>query len=238
MICVTFVGLILFLMNHINTSRCSTHASSAQLDENIVALNRRLLQAESQVLIIPLSKLFTNSSVNTQIIRNSLLRESLLKLVQAKIQKVELQHLEELTHSSQDEAVRVALLLAEKHVNPVPEFDLNPKYFDAEVLADAISEVFKNVEHYDEVIKDSSSGKKVLREADRVEVETITDTEASRLCSQWQTNYHVVKGVSWGDLPYDLQQKWVHYSCDSHIEAPTLTDSTSATVTAPASINT
>ena len=50
MICVTFVGMVLFYMNHVHTSRCSTHASSTQLEESVAALNRRLLQAESQVL--------------------------------------------------------------------------------------------------------------------------------------------------------------------------------------------
>ncbi len=153
-------------------------------------------------------------------IRNSLLRESLLKLVQAKIQKVEIQHLEELTHHSQDEAIRVALQLAERHVNPIPEFDLDPKYFDAEALADAISNVLKTVNHYEDKIEDASSrGAKSLKDSSPNEVATYTDAEAKKLCSEWKTNYHVIKGVSWGDLPYDLQQKWVHYACDSQIES-------------------
>ena len=99
------------------------------------------------------------------------------------------------------------------------------------MLADAISDVFKTVEHYEEVVKDASAGgrasKKASRDESYIEEATITDAEASKLCSEWQTNYHVIKGVSWGDLPYDLQQQWVHYSCDSHATAVAAT-STSA----------
>ena len=29
--------------------------------------------------------------------------------------------------------------------------------------------------------------------------------------------YRVSIGVSWGDLPYNLQQKWLEYSCDYHM---------------------
>ena len=36
-------------------------------------------------------------------------------------------------------------------------------------------------------------------------------------CTEWKKLYSVIKGVSWGNLPYDLQKKWVKYSCDYHI---------------------
>jgi hypothetical protein len=50
-------GLLLFTMNHFHTSRCSTHASSLQLEENLKNVKSRLLQAESQVCLGDLSSL-------------------------------------------------------------------------------------------------------------------------------------------------------------------------------------
>lgn len=48
----------------------------------------------------------------------------------------------------------------------------------------------------------------------------ITDAEAYKICTEWKEKYTVVIGVSWGNLPYDLQQKWVEYSCDYHKSEP------------------
>lgn len=50
------------------------------------------------------------------------------------------------------------------------------------------------------------------------EESTVTDSEATALCTEWKSKYSVVQGVSWGNLPYDLQQKWLTYSCDYHFK--------------------
>ena len=47
---------------------------------------------------------------------------------------------------------------------------------------------------------------------------TLTDAEATKMCMDWKTKYNVVVGASWGDLPYDLQQKWLSNSCDYHMK--------------------
>jgi len=47
--------------------------------------------------------------------------------------------------------------------------------------------------------------------------ETLTDAQSTSLCSEMREKYSVVPGVSWGSLPYDLQQRWIHYSCDLHL---------------------
>lgn len=47
---------------------------------------------------------------------------------------------------------------------------------------------------------------------------TITDAEANKQCIEWKNQYEVVIGKSWGNLPHDLQQKWLQYSCDYHLQ--------------------
>jgi hypothetical protein len=145
------------------------------------------------------------------------MRENLLKRIQSRVLQVEHEHFQELSRNSQDEAVKVSLLLsnAERSMSRAPEFDLNPKYRNADILADAINELLKRVDdtgsdnsfdlassHEDAAPVDSSS--------------TVSESEMARLCKEWKTNYNVITGVSWGELTYDLQQKWTQYSCDVH----------------------
>ncbi len=97
----------------------------------------------------------------------------------------------------------------------MPDFEIEPSYKDPESLADVIDDVFQK---YDDKKKDTYSysyGSK--GEGSSKDIDTVTDAEAMKLCTEWKKNYSVVTGVSWGNLPYDLQQKWLHYSCDYHL---------------------
>ncbi|RYH20982.1 hypothetical protein EON65_21845 [archaeon] len=47
--CILGLGIGLFTLNYWHTSQCSTDKSAAEIDEMIEALNRRVLQTESQV---------------------------------------------------------------------------------------------------------------------------------------------------------------------------------------------
>lgn len=49
--------------------------------------------------------------------------------------------------------------------------------------------------------------------------DTLTDSEAMTLCTDMKHNHSIIPGVSWGTLPLDMQQKWLHYSCDYHLAA-------------------
>lgn len=49
--------------------------------------------------------------------------------------------------------------------------------------------------------------------------DNLSDADARHLCEGWQTEYGVKIGVEWGSLPYDLQQKWLQYSCDYLLKA-------------------
>ena len=162
--------------------------------------------------------------------------EKLLNSLQSKLVKLEMSELSEITKFSQDEAVRLTLMLAAQPAPPMPEFQLDPIYQDADKLADAIDDVFsttgdkddyeveekKKWEEFDDY--DDKVKKKDVDEKDKAM--TLTDAEATAICTDWMIKYSVVQGVSWGNLPFDLQQKWLSYSCDYHfgkINSPTPT---------------
>eukprot|EP00632_Arachnochrysis_sp_CCMP2950_P012615 CAMPEP_0185695880 /NCGR_PEP_ID=MMETSP1164-20130828/4790_1 /TAXON_ID=1104430 /ORGANISM="Chrysoreinhardia sp, Strain CCMP2950" /LENGTH=254 /DNA_ID=CAMNT_0028362751 /DNA_START=137 /DNA_END=901 /DNA_ORIENTATION=+ len=42
--------------------------------------------------------------------------------------------------------------------------------------------------------------------------------ERSATCKDWRANYGVSPGVSWGSLPFDLQERWRLYDCDIYLQ--------------------
>ena len=167
--------------------------------------------------------------------RNTILVNKLLHLVQLKLFQIEASELEELSKQSQDEAIRLALILANHPAPPMPEFRLDSKYEDNEKLADLIDDVFKGQDDkgyggfsysYSSSSGKSKSSKSKSSESD---VASLTDAEAMELCTTWAKTYNVITGVSWGNLPYDLQQKWLHYSCDYHLSSEGKSGSTPTT---------
>lgn len=105
----------------------------------------------------------------------------------------------------------------------MPDFSLDSNYFDPEKLADVIDDVFGRPENSNSnkeysALDRFTDDKEYLEEQPSKETPLISDAEASKTCTEWKDKYNVVVGVSWGDLPYDLQQKWLEYSCDYHLE--------------------
>ena len=164
--------------------------------------------------------------------------EKLLNSLQSKLVKLEEEELATITKRSQDEAVRLAVQLAGQPAPPMPEFELDAIYQDAEKLADAVDDVFGKSGGKDDYSEQERTSWEKYDDDDKSSVEekdpketTITDAEAIKLCSEWKSKYSVVQGVSWGNLPYDLQQKWLTYSCDYHFGKAA--DSTSSPTGAP-----
>lgn len=95
----------------------------------------------------------------------------------------------------------------------MPLFPMDVQYDDPEKLADVIDDIFSksDLEKEGDYLE---SGEEVMEET----IDLVTDAEALQICTEWRDKYHVTVGVSWGDLPYDLQQKWLKYSCDYHLK--------------------
>ena len=160
----------------------------------------------------------------------------LIASMQANLYKLERIEYNELSLRANNEAVEIALLLAAHPAPPMPVFPLDSQYENAESLANAIDDLFSkdnpvDLDYYaagngDKNGKDPSEGFFMDGGQDAVgeTAPAITDTEAVATCTEWKTKYNVIVGASWGDLPYDLQQKWLEYSCDYHMKEDTAGD--------------
>lgn len=152
----------------------------------------------------------------------------LIASMQSNLYKIEQIEYNELTVHANNEAVEIALLLAAHPAPPMPIFQMDSKYADAEGLANAIDDIFSkegsiDPEYYGglggEGNKDRQGDNPFENElAEEEPVSAITDAEAIESCTEWKNKYNVIVGASWGDLPYDLQQKWLEYSCDYHLK--------------------
>ncbi len=136
-------------------------------------------------------------------------------MLQIKLQLLELKEFEEIKKHSQDEAIRLTLHLAEHPPPPMPDYEIEDSFKSKSALGDLIDDVFEGVDDkygYSSAGSSSSGGG-----GGTTNYATLTDAEAVKMCTEWKQKYSVVTGVSWGNLPYDLQQKWLHYSCDYHL---------------------
>ena len=62
---------------------------------------------------------------------------------------------------------------------------------------------------------ENSKGKGVNDDKQPQELkDNLSDSDARNFCEGWKQEHNVVVGVSWGSLPFDLQQKWLQYACD------------------------
>jgi hypothetical protein len=135
---------------------------------------------------------------------------------------VEEREYKELSGKSADEAVSTSLYLASHPAPPVPVFALVPQYLDAEKLADAIDEIFARSGYPEFESLSGGSGSGSSEEEFKEEFSPLTDAEAMQVCTEMKEQFHVIVGVSWGDLPFDLQNKWLANSCDYHLGDATI----------------
>jgi hypothetical protein len=168
------------------------------MEEYVEALNRRMLQAEAQTS------------------RNGVMMEKVIHLLQSRLVQLEASDIDKIAKQSQDEAVRLALLLASQPAPPMPDFAIETEYNDFQKVEgffdDVTGSVWGELGNVEYAFRDDHNEGSLMQE-----FAPITDAEATTMCTDWKRTYNVVTGVSWGDLPYDLQQKWLHYSCDYHL---------------------
>jgi hypothetical protein len=139
------------------------------------------------------------------------------------------QELDRITKTSEEEAIKIALGISSQPPPPIPEFELpEDKAKNAESLSSWIDDVMEREERdaFPEEGRDSSTeGDKKRRQIDDFyageEVQDkdladgLSDEEKEKECRGMKDNYNVIIGVSWGTLPYDLQDKWRAMRCDA-----------------------
>ena len=108
--------------------------------------------------------------------------------MQSNLLKLEDKLYNEIQQESKDEAVKVALFLASHPAPPMPDFPLDKAYNDNEKLADAIDDIFgKEKEEVQDFMNDNYEEKSSSKK------ETITDSEAIKICNEWKVTYKVLK---------------------------------------------
>ena len=161
--------------------------------------------------------------------------DSFLKEVQARLTAVDVKEMQKLADSSKDEAVRIALSLANQRAPPMPEYKIDDKYGDPNELNNLIDDVFQdqvNKEEENSAEFGGFEGEEMLYKGDgqrddefggvgKGEEEEapldIAEEERENTCRDWKKMYNVVTGVSWGELPFDLQKEWKRYDCDYYL---------------------
>ena len=144
----------------------------------------------------------------------------LIHSMQSNLFRLEQSEYTQLVARSNSEAVEIALLLASHPAPPMPVFPLDPQFADAESLANKVDDIIGNGiqggEYYEEL--NAKTGDALGDQ----QLKTLSDAESTRICTEWRDKYSVKVGVSWGELPYDLQQKWLEYSCDYHMKSDSI----------------
>jgi len=208
------IGAGLFGLNYYHALNCTNVTEEKQTHTE--ALDRRLKRAEAQLL------------------KNNAFLERMKSALQDRLLVIDATELSEIVRISEDEAIRIALKSATYPAPPKPDFEED--YFSKEDDKKSKFDDFFWREAGGKESSSSSSGgrddwssyKEGSKERDEYHVDdykaatnapklSITDAEATKACNEWKSQYAVSVGVSWGSLPYDLQKKWLEYSCDYHL---------------------
>jgi len=210
-------AVILIGFNYWHAMKCVESNGMGDLEEYAKAIDKRVLELESQTL------------------KNSILVESVLKEVQIRLATVDVEEMKKLVENSKDEAVRIALDLATHRAPPMPEYQVDDKYRDQNELGSLIDDIFQDQVNKDEENSAEFGGFEgegmLLRnegeegkfddvgyeEGEEEERVDISDEERKVACRDWKQTYGVVTGVSWGSLPLELQKDWRRYDCDYYL---------------------
>jgi hypothetical protein len=166
-----------------------------------------------------------------------------IKLVQRRYLEISAEELKALHDASEEESLKIALGIASQPPPPIPEFELEDKLKNAKDLSEFIDDFFENrrkdddkqgfnVENadrkngfedfetgYDDVFENPGAKKTGVGELyeEEEELDSKTEEELAEECESMKKLYNVIIGVSWGNLPYDLQEKWRLFKCDAYL---------------------
>ena len=213
---VIIAAAILFILNNWHATKCSSNKTSEEIAEYIESLKDRLLEAESQA------------------IRNELILSGTLKELEKRLYNIESKKIQSLSGNTdrkvEPQCNELGLALGLQKSPFHASYDLDPKYHDRKVFEELIDEVFskyediKSISHvtsaqtdveFSAISSESASSNEMSSSKSNLSI-----SELSELCNKWVIEYAVIKGHSWGFLPYDLQQKYVEYDCDKLTDLP------------------
>lgn len=164
------------------------------------------------------------------IIRNKGLLDVTLKDIQKKVKQLDSNIIKNIVHHSEDEAIRLALLLENMPAIPMPYYEQSYSSSSSSRYEESYGSNYNFTDDFFFTNRSSRTDDKEWGakesyfeygyEKDKQDKEAeplLSDVEAHKICTEWKEKYQVQVGVGWGLLPFDLQKKWLEYSCDYHL---------------------
>lgn len=170
--------------------------------------------------------------------KNVVLLRKVLKALEHKYIQLSDAEYKRMVKESEEESVRLALGIASQPPPPIPEFEMDDKILsEPSVMSTFIDDIMRDVEDMEErggnedrassYTGEGEEGGEMLQddifkeEMDGEDEETaainaMTPDEKKIECSKLKDDYNVVIGVSWGNLPYNLQEYWRKLICDKY----------------------
>ena len=144
--------------------------------------------------------------------------EKLIHKLQRSLSHVEKSELNRLEELSQEESVKISLLLSSQPIPTMPDFQLDSKFNGMEGIADVVDDVLgQSTTDLEKSAKDGDDNTYLGKEKPVSGV--LSDADALTQCTEWRDTYKVDIGLNWGTLPVELQEKWIETGCDYHLES-------------------
>lgn len=188
------VGLLLVLVNV-----RQSHGCLGRYDKSDEAMRRSALEHRLR-------------SMEKEVKENSVILHKFLMSLETEFALSESLDLVGLKRECHDEAAAIVAKLAEDPPPPMPSFDAaggplpegaDDKYPDDDIFGGK------------DALEEEEFGAFPEEEPD-LDIPPVEERSAS--CKQWRTQYGVSPGVSWGNLPLDLQSRWRTYDCDIYVQ--------------------
>lgn len=216
------IGIIIIGFNYWHAMKCVESNGLEDSHEYIAAMNERVLYIENQV---------KKAEERTQ---------KLIQKLQAKVLTLDDKKMQILLEEAKDIAIRTALLLETQPSPPQTQYlvddknkneagskwdDLFNEFAEGaktqydDPLWEEIELSKSQSEHYEKVDDDDFEKSQSKFREENIEKFKQNQYDVSKLeeCKSWKEKYHVVIGVSWGDLPSDLQVQWKESECDYYL---------------------
>jgi len=201
-------AIALFFANIYHSMKTCEKKAPDTLERHLEAFDNRLKRSE------------------VTLIKHTKLMDITLKDIQKKVMQLDISNLKDILHYSEDEAIRLALLLEKYPAIPMPYYE--ESYGSNRYEEEFYGSKFNFTDDFFFANRSSRTDDKEWGakeayfeygyEKDKKEsVPLLSDVEAHKICSEWKEQYQVQVGVGWGLLPFDLQKKWLEYSCDYHL---------------------
>lgn len=166
-----------------------------------------------------------------------LVLKKVLHVIQHKYVELAAAEFESLNKQAKEESVKIALGIAAQPPPAMPEFVLDPSLADPQALSSFVDDFFaqqkgsgSEFDLYEGLGEGFNGGGKFnefnkltddflikpMKSEEEAKADMLTEEEKDAECNKLKNDYNVIIGVSWGNLPYDLQDKWAAYRCDMY----------------------